>query len=98
MIWEPKRNRIPRGVLADSIGPKKPFVIMGMCQRGAHDSMKATAMGIFQAVYAVGMFLGPTVSGIISDRFGAIFTFNTVSILMVGSGLPGLTITGGKSR
>lgn len=70
--------------------------LMGMCQKGVSDSMKTTAMGIFQAVYAIGMFLGPTVSGIISDHFGAIFTFSTVSILMVGSGLLSLAMTGRK--
>lgn len=71
--------------------------LMGMCQKGVNDSMKTTAMGIFQAVYALGMFLGPTISGIISDHCGAIFTFTTVSILMVGSGLLSLIITREKS-
>ncbi len=67
--------------------------LMGMCQKGVDDSMKTTAMGVFQAVYALGMFLGPTVSGIISDGFGVVFTFAMTSILMVGSGLLSLATT-----
>lgn len=67
--------------------------LMGMCQKGIDDSLKTTAMGIFQAVYALGMFLGPTVSGIISDGFGEIFTFAMGSALMVGSGFLSFTIT-----
>lgn len=66
--------------------------LMGMCQKGVPDSMKATAMGIFQAVFAIGIFLGPAVSGIASDRFGVIVTFTAVSILMLGSGLIGMVM------
>ncbi len=51
-----------RGILLPSL--------MGYCQSEVSGSMKATAMGFFQALYAVGMFLGPTVTGLISDRFG----------------------------
>lgn len=61
--------------------------LMGMCQKGVHDSMKTMAMGIFQAVYALGIFLGPAITGIVSDRFGVIITFTALSILMLGSGL-----------
>ena len=31
---------------------------------------RATAMGVFQAVYALGMFAGPTSTGILGDAFG----------------------------
>jgi MFS family permease len=65
-----------RGILLPSL--------MGYCQSEAPDSMRATAMGFFQALYAVGMFLGPTVTGLISDTFGLAAAFYLAAgILMI---------------
>jgi predicted MFS family arabinose efflux permease len=43
---------------------------MGLAIQGIPKAEKATAMGFFQAVYAIGMFLGPASGGFIGDIFG----------------------------
>jgi MFS family permease len=45
-------------------------------------------MGFFQAVYAIGMFLGPAVSGFIGNAFGlqGVF-FCSAAIYLVATGL-----------
>ncbi len=45
-------------------------MLMGMSIRHVEDSRRATAMGIFQSLYAVGMFAGPWLSGILADAAG----------------------------
>jgi MFS family permease len=45
-------------------------VLMGLSIRHVDDARRATAMGLYQAVYAVGMFTGPWLSGILADAIG----------------------------
>ena len=45
-------------------------VLMGLAIQGMPQEEKATAMGFFQAVYAIGMFSGPAAGGFIGDAFG----------------------------
>ena len=45
-------------------------ILMGLAIQGIPLEEKATAMGFYQAVYAIGMFLGPAVGGFIGDAFG----------------------------
>jgi len=45
-------------------------LLMGLAIQGVPVEDKATAMGFYQAVYAIGMFLGPAVGGFIGDAFG----------------------------
>jgi MFS family permease len=45
-------------------------VLMGMSIRHVTDHERNTAMGLHQAVYAVGMFLGPWLSGMIAAAWG----------------------------
>jgi len=51
---------------------------------------RATAMGYLQAMYGIGMFLGPVIVGVLSDRFGLDWGFWTIGII----GLFGIIITG----
>ncbi len=44
--------------------------LMGLTIRAVRQSERASAMGIFQAVYALGMFGGPAISGLIADHLG----------------------------
>ncbi len=44
---------------------------------GAH---RSTAMGIHQAVYAVGMFVGPWIGGVIADAVGIRWMFGAVAV------------------
>lgn len=62
-------------------------VLMGMSIRHVDDSRRATAMGIFQSLYAVGMFAGPWLSGILADAAGIqpMFGITGATILVLGS-------------
>ncbi|MGD9317108.1 MAG: MFS transporter [Anaerolineae bacterium] len=52
-----------------SLGTCYP-VLMGLSIRDVADAERATAMGLHQSVYAVGMFAGPWLSGILADAVG----------------------------
>ena len=65
-------------------------VIFSSCMssivRGFEENYQASAMGIFQAVYAIGMFLGPVISGIIGSRINleSVFIFSAfISLLII---------------
>ncbi len=45
-------------------------VMMGLSIRYVDESQRATAMGLFQAVYGIGMFGGPWLSGVLADGIG----------------------------
>ena len=44
--------------------------LMGLSIKAVPQAERASAMGIFQAVYALGMFGGPAISGLIADHLG----------------------------
>ena len=50
-------------------------LLLGLCIRDIPAERRATAMGFFQAVYGIGMFLGPFVTGYISHGFGLMAAF-----------------------
>ncbi|MGC9347570.1 MAG: MFS transporter [Anaerolineae bacterium] len=45
-------------------------VLMGLAIRYVDNAQRATAMGLYQSVYAIGMFSGPWLSGIFADAVG----------------------------
>lgn len=45
-------------------------VLMGLSIRDVDDSGRTTAMGLHQSVYALGMFAGPWLSGLLADALG----------------------------
>ena len=45
-------------------------VLMGMSIRDVADAQRNTAMGLHQSVYAIGMFAGPWLSGLLADAIG----------------------------
>lgn len=45
-------------------------VLMGLSIRYVSDENRTTAMGLHQSVYAIGMFAGPWLSGILADAIG----------------------------
>ena len=45
-------------------------VLMGIAISEVPEYERASAMGVFQAVYAIGMFAGPTVAGLVAERLG----------------------------
>jgi MFS family permease len=61
-------------------------VTMGLSIKHIEPEQRATAMGIFQAVYAVGMFAGPALSGVFADGLGMATMFViTGSICLIGA-------------
>jgi MFS family permease len=51
---------------------------------------RATAMGVYQAVYSVGMFLGPLFSGVVGERAGLPAVFVSTGALSLVAGLVAL--------
>jgi len=56
-------------------------LLLGLCIRDISGEKRATAMGFFQAVYGLGMFLGPFVTGHISHGFGLMAAFVFTGII-----------------
>jgi len=50
-------------------------ILMSLSIQAVDPGQRATAMGVYQAIYAVGMFLGPFVSGSIADNLGIATVF-----------------------
>ncbi|HLG51583.1 MAG TPA: MFS transporter [Chloroflexota bacterium] len=65
--------------------------LLGLSIQTASSSEKATAMGVFQAVYAVGMVLGPASAGVVAEALGLTIAF-LLSALMCLTGLALLAI------
>ncbi len=65
-------------------------VLMGMSIEHVADGERTTAMGLHQAVYAIGMFSGPSLSGILSAAMGIqpMFGVTAVACLAVGLVVP----------
>jgi MFS family permease len=55
-------NGVGRGLLQT--------VLMSLSVQSMPQSLRATAMGIYQATYALGMFAGPLVTGLLADIMG----------------------------
>ncbi len=62
-------------------------VLMGMSIRNVEEAQRGTAMGFHQAVYAIGMFAGPALSGLLADRWGLppMFIATAVACLLLGA-------------
>jgi MFS family permease len=45
-------------------------VLMGLALQAVEPEARASAMGVFQSIYAVGMTLGPAFSGMFAERWG----------------------------
>jgi MFS family permease len=58
-------------------------LLMGMAIQQIPDNKRATAMGFFQAIYALGIFFGPFISGIFSEKAGFESVFYFGSFLAV---------------
>ncbi len=73
--------------LASGIGYS---VLMGLSIRDVDETQRATAMGLFQAVYATGMFAGPWLSGILANGIGIQPMFGVVGGVCLVVGLVGV--------
>ncbi len=64
-------------------------VLMGLSIRKVGDAERGTAMGLHQAIYAVGMFSGPWLSGLLANRFGLSPMFAATGVACLVCGLFG---------
>ena len=64
-------------------------VLMGLSIRDVNESKRATAMGFFQSVYAIGMFSGPWLSGMLADAIGLSGMFGITAVGCLALGLFG---------
>ena len=62
LVWLMVANGVGRGLLQT--------VLMSISVQSIPQSLRATAMGIYQAVYALGMLAGPLVTGRLADIMG----------------------------
>jgi MFS family permease len=58
-------------------------VLMGLALQAVEPEARASAMGVFQSVYAVGMTLGPVVSGRVARAWGITAVYLTTGGLLV---------------
>ncbi len=65
-------------------------VLMGLAIQGMPQEEKASAMGFFQAVYAIGMCLGPATGGFIKDMFGIRSVFLCAGTVYLIAGVMGI--------
>ena len=56
-------------------------LLMGLCIQDISNEQRATAMGFFQAVYGIGIFLGPFATGWISHEFGLMSAFLVTGVV-----------------
>ncbi len=71
-------------------------VLMGLSIRYVDESERATAMGLYQSVYAIGMFSGPTLSGILADEIGIQPMFVVTAAVCLTLGLIGTRLLRGR--
>ena len=62
-------------------------VTMALSVNAVAPTDRATAMGVYQAVYALGMFAGPASAGFIGDGLGMASVF-FISAAVTLSGIP----------
>ena len=56
-------------------------LLMALAIRSEPPGARATAMGVYQAVYAIGMLAGPLVSGAVADAFSLETVFRLSALL-----------------
>ncbi len=73
-------NGLGRGILAT--------ILMSLSIQAVAPQQRATAMGVYQALYAVGMLLGPLISGHLADSLGLTVVFYlsaAICLLLAGT-------------
>ncbi|MBI5034917.1 MAG: MFS transporter [Chloroflexi bacterium] len=67
-------------------------VLMGMSIVKVGNEERTIAMGLHQAIYAIGMFVGPAVSGAIADAIGLQPMFGITAVVTVALGVAGMRL------
>jgi MFS family permease len=88
--WAPGPTLLFAGqfLIGTALGISYP-VLMGLSIRFVRSSEQNTAMGLHQSVYAIGMFSGPWISGILADEIGLRSMLVTTALGTLALGLFG---------
>ncbi len=73
-------------------------LLMGLSIREISGEDRATAMGVFQAIYAIGMFLGPATAGAVADAVGLSGAFIIAGAVSVIAAVAALILLGTDKR
>ncbi|MFO7637184.1 MAG: MFS transporter [Clostridia bacterium] len=74
-------------------------LLMSQSLLGVCSEKKSSAMGYFQAIYGVGMFSGPYLTGLIAEGLGLAYGFYTVFLVcMLGAGVSMIYLYTDKMR
>jgi DHA1 family multidrug resistance protein-like MFS transporter len=71
---------------------------MGMSIVHVDEQERATAMGLHQAVYAIGMFAGPWLSGLLAEAIGIRAMFGVTAFFALILGFLGTRVLAEKPR
>ena len=83
--------------LGFAVGTAYP-VLMGMSIVHVDEQERATAMGLHQAVYAIGMFAGPWLSGILAEAIGIRPMFGVTAFFALILGFLGTRVLAERPR
>ncbi len=92
-IWMVFIATILNGLASGVVYP----VCMGLSIEKVQGAERTTAMGLHQAVYAIGMFTGPWLSGILADQVGIPAMFGVTAFLVLGMGWSGARLLTSKA-
>lgn len=92
-IWMVFIATILNGLASGVVYP----VCMGLSIEKVQGAERTTAMGLHQAVYAIGMFTGPWLSGILADQVGIPAMFGVTAFLVLGMGWAGARLLTSKA-
>ena len=67
------------GIARGSVFP----LLMGISIQNVSEHERASAMGVFQSIYALGMFAGPAAAGLIADAIGLTGLFFVISVFPI---------------
>lgn len=70
--------------------------LMGMSIANVNEGQRSTAMGLHQAVYGIGMFAGPWLSGLLATPLGIQPMFAVTAAAVLGLGIFGNYLIGAK--
>ena len=64
-------------------------VLMGLSIRDVEEAQRTTAMGLHQSIYAIGMFAGPALTGVLGEAIGIRGAFYITAVLSLLIGVVG---------
>lgn len=73
-------------------------VLMGLSIEAVPNEKRATAMGFFQSIYALGMFGGPALGGMTAEVFGFSGAFYATTVITVLGGVASAVALSGRRK